>query len=203
MLESKIDRFRMYVSGITDQNVADLRIPEDVVNVQFSGQLSEYVVPDHIEDFWCSGMGMTSLKLNDGLEWLVASQNNLESLELPQSLVCASLSTNKLTSLTARAPLTNLKVLDIRHNNFEKFDLLLSKSMEQFWIEGNPMIKIRYIDFIFRCDQNDNVCGLIDGDFGNILGGGPYLAQSEWTRHCVAQRAHTGQKYIDIAKFAW
>lgn len=203
MFETKIDNDRMYVYNITDQNISDLIIPEYITNLEFCGQLSEYSINDHITDFWCFGLGLQSLKLNENLQWLVASNNCLTSLELSSSLVYVDLNKNILNSLTAKTNLTNIKVLDIRHNCFDKFDLLLPKNMVSFWIEGNPQIKIKYIDFIFVCDENDNVISIIDGDYKDILGGGPYLAQSEWVRNAVAQRAHTGQKYIDISKFAW
>jgi hypothetical protein len=129
----------------------------------------------------------------------VSTNNNLTTIELPENIIDVILDNNKLTSITARKPLTKIIGLSIQDNKFEKFDLLLPNSMGHFNIQGNNNIKIKYIDFVFICDEYDNVRSLIDGDYKYILANGALM--SEYVRHQVAQRAYTGQKYIDIAKF--
>lgn len=187
------------IINANDCNIKTFKIPSSVIELEITGRLTEYEVPDHIESLCCSGLGLRTIKLNKNLKFLICSHNNLESIELPDGIISAWLDNNKLDSITARAPLTSIETLDIRSNRFGNFDVRLPNTMGNFFMEGNPSIRIRYIDFVFNCDEEDNVMSLIYGDYAELLCNGRLM--EEFIRNRVAQHAHTGQKYIDFSKW--
>jgi Leucine-rich repeat (LRR) protein len=183
----------------TDSNINDFKVPDSVRELEVQGSLTTYEVPDHIESMCCTGLGLQTIKLNENLQFLICSRNNLETIELPQGIISAWLDNNKLSSITAQEPLTSIENLDISYNNFKNFDLKLPNTMGNFFISGNPNIRIRHIDFVFNCDAYDNVTSLIHGDYQELLCNGRLL--EEYIRHKVAQHSYTGQKYIDFSNW--
>lgn len=45
--------------------------------------------------------------------------------------------------MTSRGPLTNIYHLDIRHNGMTRLDIDLPNTMREFYVEGNPDIRIK------------------------------------------------------------
>lgn len=187
------------VINASDDNIIKLNLPNTVTSLDIQGKLTNFVVPYHIEDLCCCSLGLKTIKLNDNLKFLACTNNDLETLDLPQNIISVWIARNKLTSLTCSQPLKCLQFLDIQDNKFKNFDIVLPNTMRDFFIEGNPEIRIRHIDFVFKCDENDDVYGLIDGDYMYILGNGRLL--SEFVRNKVAQHSYTGQKYIDFSNW--
>lgn len=193
------DPEELSLTNATDDNIHSFSVPASVRELEVIGSLTTYQVPENIESMCCSGLGLKTIKLNKRLQFLICSNNDLETIELPPGIVSAWVDCNRLTSITAPEPLTCIETLDIRFNSFKNFDLRLPNTMGNFFIEGNPNIRIRHIDFVFNCDSYDNVTSLIYGDFRELLCGGRLL--EEYIRDKVAQHSYTGQKYIDFSNW--
>ena len=193
------DPIELTLINATDSNIKTFKVPGSVRELEVQGSLTTYEVPENIESMCCSSLGLQTIKLNKDLQFLICSNNNLETIELPQGIISAWLDCNKLMSITAPEPLTSIETLDIRSNSFKNFDLKLPNTMWNFYIEGNPEIRIRHIDFVFNCDEYDNVTSLIHGDYQELLCNGRLM--EEYIRNKVAQHSYTGQKYIDFSNW--
>lgn len=180
-------------------NVCDtsiIEIPSNIIDVCFEGHLTEYTIPEHVTQFYGCDLGLEKLTLNENLEWLHCMHNKLKTICLTPRLICADLDDNELETITTSAPLTAIRLLSIRNNNIKKFDVVLPHGMFEFNIAGNKDIRIKYLDFIFNCDENDHPMSLIDGDYKWILGDG--VLMHEYAFYRVAQYCHSGRKYIDL-----
>lgn len=191
--------YSLHLINVTDDNISIIGdIPTNIEKLCIEGNLKKYEIPDSILDFDGSQLGLEELTLNNKLEWLNCWGNALESINLNEKIIVANLDDNKLQKITARGKLNDIQCLSICKNRIKDFDLLLpSNTMVSFDIEGNEGIRIKYLDFIFRCDENDNVTGIIDGDYKHVLGDG-ILDYDSFVRNQVAQWCYTGRKYIDI-----
>lgn len=186
---------------VTNENIHTFDIPNHVTELFLTGTLDHFKVPDNITTLGISNTGVKTIELNDKLEYLYCSKNKLRTLELPANILCVDVDCNELEEITAREPLTCLVRLDIRYNKFKRFDLRLPlNTMSDFFIAGNPDIKIKYMDFLFLCDENDVCYGLVDGDCKDILGNGK-LVYDLWVRGQVEQHSYSGKKYIDVSKY--
>jgi hypothetical protein len=182
------------------KNVSDtsvIEIPSNVIEICFEGHLTEYTIPNHVKQFSGDNLGLEKLTLNEGLEWLYCRQNKLTTICLTTKLFCVDLEDNELETITTSGPLTDIQSLSIRNNKIINFDLILPHGMFEFNIGGNKGIRIKYLDFIFNCDENDHPMSLIDGDYKWILGDG-VLMNSEYAFYRVAQYCYSGRKYIDL-----
>ena len=141
-------------------------------------------------------LGLTSIYIPDSVKEIDCSENNLTEVELPEAIEIVYLSCNNLTKLKARNELKCLICLDIRYNNMSDLDIRIPKTFRMFWMEGNPDLRIKYLEFLFPYEDNAIV---LDGDFLDEYGNG--LLQREYTRNKVGQRVYSGQKYIPIKEF--
>lgn len=180
-------------------NVSDtsiIEIPSNITDVCFEGQLSEYTIPQHVLQFDGTGIGLEKLTLNENLEWLFCAGNKLKTICLTPKLICATLDDNELETIATSGSLTAIQSLSIRNNKIRNFDVVLPHGMFEFNIEGNKDIRIKYLDFVFNCDEDDHPMSLIDGDYKWILGDG--VLMHEYAFHTVAQYCYSGRKYIDL-----
>lgn len=184
--------------NVTNTNIMNIGdIPANIKELCIEGSLIEYVIPDSIVDFQGSNLGLKDIIVNKNLEWLTCRHNELKTISLNENIKAVYLDDNKLEDITAQGKLNSIMFLSIQNNKIKNFDLLLPNTVESFDIEGNDGIRIKYLDFIFSCDENDRVIGIIDGDYKYVLGNG-ILAYDLFTRNQVAQWCYTGRKYIDL-----
>lgn len=186
---------------VTNENIHTFEIPKSKTHLKIRGRLDHFKAPDHISYLNISKTWLKTIELNDKLEFLHCYSNKLKTLELPANILVVDVGRNELENITAREPLTNLLRLDISYNKFKHFDLKLPlNTMEYFYMGGNPDIKIKYLDFLFLCDEY-NVCyDLVDGDCQHILGDGKLMYNLD-VRRRVEQHSYQGKKYIDVSKY--
>ena len=153
-------------------------------------------IPDGAEMVRCYGLGLKSITIPDSVWYLDCSDNDLEEIELPENIQMLTIDNNKLKKITCKKELQCLSVLQIRNNNMLDLDIKLPKTMLLFDMEGNPDLRIKYLDFIFLDFDNDE--SLIDGDFAEFYGDG--ILNTEHGRLMVANRVYRGQKYIDVSR---
>lgn len=125
--------------------------------------LEELVLPDEIEDFTLdvAGNGLTNLSLgNIGRLYLDCSNNQLESLIIPESTKLASLdcSDNRLAVLELPTDRTELKSVICDNNMIVSLDVSGSPKLTRLWCENN---RIEDIDIAgctglteLRCREN-------------------------------------------------
>lgn len=75
----------------------------------------------------------------------------------------------------------------------EKLDLDIPNTLKDFFVEGNPNIRIKDMNLLFSDLELET---LIDGDFNEVLA--DYVLYDEYMRSILAQRCYQGRKYIDI-----
>lgn len=183
------------VNNVTDHNIKSLSIPCSVTHLEINGSLKSYRVPPRIENLEICDVGLNEIILSEDIRWLTCTNNNLTHIELNRDIECVELADNKLSVITAREPLTKIKLLDIQDNNMEKLDVKLPNTMQAFYMVGNPELKIKYMGFLLN-DYND----VIDGDFVDILGNG--LLYREYVRVKLGDKTYQGAKYVDIKSLA-
>lgn len=189
------------LKDVTNENIHTFEIPKTKTHLKIRGSLDHFKVPEHVTYLNISKTGLKTIELNDKLEFLHCHSNKLKTLELPADILIVHVDRNELENITAREPLTSLLLLDISYNKFKNFDLKLPlNTMDYFYMGGNHDIKIKYLDFLFLCDEY-NVCyGLVDGDCQHILGDGILMYNLD-VRRRVEQHSYLGKKYIDVSKY--
>jgi len=131
------------IINVSDENIHCINIPQNITEIDLEGHITSYVIPSHIETFWGWSLGMNEIYVPDSVKQLWVDDNDLESIELPSNIVIVCLSNNKLKNITSRGPLTNIYHLDIRHNCMAQLDIDLPNTMREFYVEGNPDIRIK------------------------------------------------------------
>ena len=181
------------IHNANDENISNLEIPKSVTTLTITGLLKTYTIPPNITHLEIDDVGLESITLSEDIRWLICSGNKISHIELNKDIEFAHLSYNQLSTITARAPLTNIKMLDIQNNNMKTLDIYLPTTMQMFFMSGNPGLRIKYMEFLL--DEYNNV---IDGDVMDVLGNG--LLYDEYIRMRLGNKIYQGSKYIDIER---
>lgn len=189
------------IKHVSEMNVNLLeQIPKTITNICLEGSIPSLVVPSHIEILDCCNMNLCDLVLNENICVLFACNNNLTKLALPPKIRSVSITNNKLQKLSIinDKELEELHYLDISDNDMNDLNIRLPKTMSIFNMSGNPNLRIKHLDFIFRSDELES---LIDGDFWDNLGNGALYC--EHVRHKLANRIYQGRKYINVKQLEY
>lgn len=156
------------LTNVTQSNFYQLTFPKSLTHLILYGTMNNLIIPDGITDIECSNLGLEKIYISDSVEYLQCSDNNLNTIELPKNILCASIDNNKITKITCREPLTRLFSLIICNNLITDFDIKLPTTVSHICISGNKNIKFKYLDFLFY-GGNSTLYNLIDGDIKDEL----------------------------------
>lgn len=185
---------KLILNNVSDNNFYQFKIPEFITELELNGQLTELIIPYHIKIIVCDFLGLKSIICNDMLKHLYCSNNNLESIILPNDIIAIDIADNKIHTIKVKNKLTSILFLDMENNLIEDFDIELPNTMSRFNILGNKNIRIKFINFIFGFSE---LCDIIDGDYDEVLFEGK-LINNEYLRARLKQLCDEGYTYITL-----
>ena len=152
----------MEINSLNELNNLSLDNTDIVINFN----ISKLIIPEHIIAIVCENLLIDEIICNKNLEFLNCPYNNIKTITIPDNLLILDISNNKLENIYVENNVNCLHMLDISNNNITDFTLKLPKCMNSFYIKGNPGVKIKYWDFIFRGSESIE---LIDSDIDEVF----------------------------------
>ena len=180
----------VWIFNICDKDLQKIQWPEKLKHLKIkTGQLKHFICPPQITELWCKGIHLSKLSISRGLKGLKCSRNCLTTLTLPETLEHLDCSYNSLTSLSLPREIHTVSAdnnqistlvayegcdmldwLDIHNNCIEYIDIKLPEHMSYLGVEGNPLLGIKYWDFVFSYYKGETPKDmLIGGDFLQTL----------------------------------
>ena len=171
------------------------------VELALSGKLADIDIPTnpiitHIE---CISMEIETITVPDTLKNLFCGENKIKHLSLPSTLEMLIADDNCIEEIIFRDgdPL-ELMTFVVDNNQLKTFDYKLNVfKLNQFYIQGNPDLKIKHFDFLF-IDFYYNTHLRQDVDevyFKRQLWYTEYL---QARLHCLIRHGHTYITYDDL-----
>lgn len=184
----------LVLKNASDDNFYTFKIPEHVHELEICGTMKKLIIPDHVTDIICSFMNLEELHIGDKVEYLYCNDNNLTTVYLPETLLAADISDNKINKIIIKNELKYIQYLYVQNNQIEDFDIRLPQTMAWFDMDNNPNMKIKYLNFVFGGSEIFNI---IEGDFDRVLCNNQ-LINKEHIRARLFDACNAGNTYIDI-----
>ncbi len=191
--------------NVNEQNISKipqlLSISDKIDDIILRGKLDHLDIPilNCELNIDCSEMGLKTLYVPDNVIHLFCNDNQLEYLEVPHGIWGLGCENNNIKQIKFRGgdPYT-LGFLNMRNNKITNFDAKLPNTLWNLLIEGNPNIKIKYLDAIIIGRMY-----IIEGDFDEVLFENK-LKYNEYLKLRLYDMCQNGFEYItlqDIEKY--
>lgn len=174
-----------YVENV--RNKLFLQLDDDIEELHiFDSSIDHVICPKSLKVLWITDGHVKCITLSPDIVFVDVYNCGLQKIIVPQNglgmLQKIGVANNCLTSFEVTSPC--LKQVDISYNQIEHIDVKWPH-LNHLNIQGNPGIRLRYLGFMFKDSEEQDMTCYTKGDYLEVLTKGCYKTLGTWNEDAL------------------